>query len=157
MPRDYPTCSEEGRQQYTRQPDRRGVHKQQDHSGGHGGTWISTGPAISFFKGEGFLKEAGGLAAAATIESKLAPYYKQYGLNGATVTIDKKGNVTLTVKGVTLRGTICDTSEQGVFDFSFTAMGAKNRHIQNIYPEIIEHYGYDVRRNQAQGSCVGDS
>ena len=88
------------------------------------GTWISTGPAISF-KGEGFLKEAGGLAAAATIESKLAPYYKQYGLNGATVTIDKKGNVTLTVKGVTLRGTICDTSEQGVFDFSFTAMGAK--------------------------------
>ena len=33
--------------------------------------------------------------------------------------------MTLTVKGVTLRGTICDTSEQGVFDFSFTAMGAK--------------------------------
>ena len=88
------------------------------------GTWVSTGPAISF-KGEGFLKAAGGLAAAATIESKLAPYYKQYGLNGAVVTIDKNGNLTLTVKGITLRGTITDTSEQGVFDFSFTAMGAK--------------------------------
>lgn len=88
------------------------------------GTWVSTGPAISF-KGEGFLKAAGGLAAAATIESKLAPYYKQYGLNGAVVTIDKSGNLTLTVKGITLRGTIADTSEEGVFDFSFTAMGAK--------------------------------
>lgn len=88
------------------------------------GTWVSTGPAISF-KGEGFLKAAGGLAAAATIESKLAPYYKQYGLNGAVVTIDKSGNLTLTVKGITLRGSIADTSEQGVFDFSFTAMGAK--------------------------------
>ena len=118
------------------------------------GTWISTGPAISF-KGEGFLKEAGGLAAAATIESKLAPYYKQYGLNGATVTIDRKRDIDS--KGRHSPRHHLQYQRAGSVRLQLHSYGSENRHIQNIYPEIVEHYGHDVRRNQTQDSCVGDS
>ncbi len=86
------------------------------------GTWKSSGPAVSF-QGDNFLKKAGGVAAAATIESKLNPYFKQYGLNGAVLTVDNSGNFTLTVKKVKLQGTITETSEKGIFNFNFKAFG----------------------------------
>lgn len=86
------------------------------------GSWKSSGPAVSF-QGDNFLKKAGGVAAAAAIESKLNPYFKQYGLNDAKLVIDNSGNFTLTVKKVSLKGTITETSEKGVFNFNFQAFG----------------------------------
>ena len=86
------------------------------------GTWKSSGPAVSF-QGDNFLKKAGGVAAAAAIESKLNPYFKQYGLNNAKLVIDNQGNFTLTVKKISLKGTITETSQKGVFNFNFQAFG----------------------------------
>ncbi len=90
------------------------------------GEWTSTGPAVCF-QGEGFLKKAGGVAAAAAIESKLQPYYDQYGLKDAKLTIDAQGNFTLVCKIIKLNGTITQAAgaEPGVFEFNFTALGMK--------------------------------
>lgn len=84
------------------------------------GVWTSNGSAVSF-KSEDLLSKAGGLAAASTIESKLNPYYKKYGLTGAVFTIQTNGDFTLKVKGTTLSGTITKLSD-GNFQFAFTAM-----------------------------------
>lgn len=88
------------------------------------GNWTSSGPAVCF-QGDGFLQKAGGVAAAATIESKLDPYFKQYGLTGSTLSIDSEGNFTLTIKKVKLSGTITPDAdgEKGVFNFNFKALG----------------------------------
>lgn len=90
------------------------------------GEWTSTGPAVCF-QGEGFLKKAGGVAAAAAIETKLQPYYDQYGLNDAKLTIDKNGNFTLVCKMIRMNGTITQAAgaQSGVFEFNFTALGMK--------------------------------
>lgn len=86
------------------------------------GSWKSSGPAVSF-QGDNFLKKAGGVAAAAAIESKLDPYFTQYGLKGAKLTVDKSGNFILTVKKIQLKGTITETKDKGVFNFNFQAFG----------------------------------
>lgn len=90
------------------------------------GEWTSTGPAVCF-QGEGFLKKAGGIAAAAAVETKLAPYYEQYGLNNATLTVNADGTFTLACKMIKLNGTIAQAAgaEPGVFEFNFTALGIK--------------------------------
>lgn len=86
------------------------------------GTWTATGSAVCF-QSENLLQKAGGSAAASTIESKLNPYFKQYGLTGAVLTIDQSGKFSLKVKGVTLSGTITKRSD-GNFDFKFQALGS---------------------------------
>ena len=86
------------------------------------GTWTATGSAVCF-QSENFLQKAGGSAAASTIENKLNPYYKQYGLTGSVLTIESSGKFTLKVKGVSLSGTITKRSD-GNFDFAFTAIGS---------------------------------
>lgn len=86
------------------------------------GTWTATGSAVCF-QSENFLKKAGGSAAASTIESKLDPYYKQYGLTGSVLTIDKDGNFTLKIKSLTLKGKVTKRTD-GNFDFAFTALGS---------------------------------
>lgn len=90
------------------------------------GEWTSTGPAVCF-QGEGFLKKAGGVAAAAAVETKLAPYYEQYGLNNAQLTVNADGTFTLTCKTIKLNGTITrkEGAEPGIFEFNFTALGIK--------------------------------
>lgn len=90
------------------------------------GEWTSTGPAVCF-QGEGFLKKAGGIAAAAAVETKLAPYYEQYGLNNATLTVNADGTFTLACKMIKLNGTITQAAgaQPGVFEFNFTALGIK--------------------------------
>lgn len=85
------------------------------------GTWTATGSAVCF-QSENFLQKAGGSAAAATIESKLDPYYKQYGLTGSVLTIQANGSFALKVKGVSLKGTITKRDD-GNFDFTFTPFG----------------------------------
>lgn len=89
------------------------------------GQWVSTGPAVCF-QSDNFLQKAGGVAAAAVVESKLDPYYKQYGLNGAKFDIANDGSFTMTVKGIPLKGVI--TKDQGaadgLFTCTFTALGS---------------------------------
>lgn len=83
------------------------------------GTWKSTGPAVSF-KSENLLEKAGGTAAAATIESKLEPYYKKVGLENATFTFTADGNVTVTLKsGKTITGTVEKGTTEGTMIFTF--------------------------------------
>jgi len=85
------------------------------------GEWTASGSAVNF-KSDNFLKKAGGVAAAAAVESKLNPYFKQYGLTGAVFTIHPDGTFTLKVKKLSLNGTITKSGE-GVFDFTFKAFG----------------------------------
>ena len=90
------------------------------------GDWQATGPAVTF-QSENLLKKAGGIAAASAIETKIAPYYQQFGLNNATLVIDQEGNFTLTCKAIKLNGTITQEAgaQPGVFSFNFTVMGKK--------------------------------
>lgn len=87
------------------------------------GVWTSNGPAVCF-QSDNFLKKAGGVAAASMIESKLSPYYNQYGLNGAVMTINTDGTFSMKLKNFTLKGNITQTTEKGVFQFTFTALGS---------------------------------
>lgn len=88
------------------------------------GVWTSNGPAVCF-QSDGFLQKAGGIAAASVVENKLAPYYEQYGLNGAVITINTDRTFTMKTKMLTLRGTIEQSANQkGVFEFTFTALGS---------------------------------
>lgn len=88
------------------------------------GIWTASGPAVSF-KADNFLQKAGGVAAAATIESKLEPYYKQYGLTGAVLEVADNGDFSLKIKAITLKGTITkkEGADNGVFQFNFKALG----------------------------------
>lgn len=85
------------------------------------GVWTSEGSAVNF-KSENLLKQAGGAAAAGAIEGKLNPYYKQYGLTGAVLTVQVDGKFTLAIKKLTLSGTITKGSD-GNFVFNFQALG----------------------------------
>lgn len=91
------------------------------------GSWKATGPAVCF-KGDNFLKKAGGAAASATIETKLKPYYTKYGLTGATLTVNKDGTFELNIKKLKLSGTVelATGGDKGVFVFNFKAMGKVN-------------------------------
>ena len=85
------------------------------------GTWTATGSAVCF-QSENYLKKAGGAAVASTIESKLNPYYKQYGLTGSVLTVDSNGKFSLKVKSLNLSGTVTKAAD-GNFEFAFTALG----------------------------------
>lgn len=84
------------------------------------GSYRTDGPAVCF-KSDNFLKKAGGVAAAAAAEAKIAPYYSQLGLNNATMTINGDGTFELGLKMLTLSGNITEGSEKGTFDFQFMA------------------------------------
>lgn len=84
------------------------------------GEYKGSGAAVSF-KSDNMLKKAGGIAAAAAIESKINPYFEQYGLNSMTMTVDRDGNFTIRIKSLSLSGKITETSEKGKFDFQFQA------------------------------------
>ena len=104
------------------------------------GKYEATGPAITF-QGDNFLKKAGGVAAAAALETKLEPYYKQYGLTGAQITINHDGTFELIIKKITLKGEIEQTDEKGIFNFKFKAfgkvsMGSIKTYIQQSYGQI---------------------
>lgn len=85
------------------------------------GEWTSQGSAVSF-KSEDFLSEAGGIAAASAIETKINPYYKKLGLDGAVFTIQTDGSFTLKLRKYTLSGTI-KKLDDGNFSFTFNALG----------------------------------
>lgn len=85
------------------------------------GEWTSNGSAVQF-KSENLLNKAGGLAAAAAIETKLDPYYDKVGLNGAVMTIQTDGSFTMTVKRINLKGEITKL-DNGNFNFQFKVLG----------------------------------
>lgn len=70
------------------------------------GTWVYEEPAV-VMSSENTLKNLGGRLAASTIESKLKTKLEAYGLKkgSVTMTFDKSGNFTQTIKGKTLKGT----------------------------------------------------
>ena len=88
------------------------------------GEYTSEGPAVTF-KSEALLQQAGGIAGAATIESKLKPYYEKYGLTGMTLTVDQDANYSMKIKGITLKGDITKNDSDGTFDFNFNVAGIK--------------------------------
>ena len=88
------------------------------------GEYKAQGPAVTF-KSDNLLQKAGGIAGAATIESKLNPYYEQYGLNNMTLTVDENANFTMKVKSLSLKGTITKNDADGTFDFNFNVAGIK--------------------------------
>ena len=85
------------------------------------GEWITDGSAVSF-KSDNFLQKAGGVAAAAAIETKINPYYEQLGLNNAVMTIRNDGTFTFKAKMITLQGTLSANGD-GTFEFEFKAFG----------------------------------
>ena len=86
------------------------------------GEYVSQGPAVTF-KSDNLLQKAGGIAGAATIESKLNPYYEKYGLNGMTLTIDTDANFSMKIKALSLNGTITKNESEGTFEFNFKVVG----------------------------------
>lgn len=98
------------------------------------GDYQASGPAISF-KSDNLLQKAGGIAGAAAIESKLAPYYEQYGLNSMTLQIAENGDFTMTVKKLKLTGTITEGGDKGNFEFNFKAFGKVKLGKINAYIE----------------------
>lgn len=86
------------------------------------GEYQAQGPAVTF-KSENFLQKAGGVAGAAAIESKLKPYYDQYGLNSMTLTVDENANFVMKIKALSLKGTITQNEGEGTFNFNFNVMG----------------------------------
>ena len=88
------------------------------------GEYQAQGPAVTF-KSENFLQKAGGIAGAAAIQSKLNPYYEQYGLNNMILTVDEEAAFVMKIKSLSLKGTITQNESEGTFDFNFNVMGIK--------------------------------
>lgn len=87
------------------------------------GEWTYNGPAVNF-KSENLLKKAGGAAVASTIESKIEPVYKISGIDKLQLTVEKDGTFAMKVRGITLKGTIIqntDESSMSNFVFNFNA------------------------------------
>lgn len=81
------------------------------------GTWKYAAPAVCF-KSDNLLKKAGGAAAASSIESKLAPYYKIAGVDKLTLTIEADSTFTMQFGRATLSGSLSkDTDDDVVFNF----------------------------------------
>lgn len=84
------------------------------------GTWVYTSPAVCF-QSENFLQKAGGSAAAATLEGKIAPYFTRFGLNKLVLTVDEDLNFTMESGKLKATGTI--TIEGSDVYFNFAALG----------------------------------
>mgnify|MGYP002511909860 FL=1 len=61
------------------------------------GVWTSTGSAVAF-QSEDLLSQAGGVAMASTLESKINPYFTKYGIVGSVITIQTDGSFSMSLK-----------------------------------------------------------
>lgn len=104
------------------------------------GSWNVNGAAVTF-KGDNFLEKAGGIAAAAAIENKIDPYFKQYGLTGTVMTIDSLGNASLNLKNGKLNGTF-SVVEGKAYNFEFKikvagiSIGALPTYVEKSYANL---------------------
>lgn len=105
------------------------------------GEYVSEGPAITF-KSDNFLQQAGGVAGAAALETKLQPYYDKYGLTGMPMTIDGDGNFTMTIRGIKLSGTVEPKSEKGEFTFHIKVAGKMQL---GQFTTYVEKSGQDLK------------
>jgi len=85
------------------------------------GEWKYTGPAVTF-QSDNFLQKAGGAAAAATIEGKMATYYKRAGVDNLVFTVRDDSTFTMKFKRLSLSGNITQGTENGELIFNFMAM-----------------------------------
>ena len=88
------------------------------------GTWKYSKPAVAF-KSDNMLKKAGGAAASAAIESKLAPYYQKAGLTAMEMTFNADSTFTMMLNRVNLSGNL-EKDDEGNFVFKFKALGQVN-------------------------------
>ena len=95
------------------------------------GVWTSTGSAVAF-QSEDLLSQAGGVAMASTLESKINPYFTKYGIVGSVITIQTDGSFSMTLKKTTLKGKIVK-GENNKFILSFEAFGRNNLGNVNLY------------------------
>lgn len=95
------------------------------------GVWTSTGSAVAF-QSEDLLSQAGGVAMASTLESKINPYFTKYGIVGSVITIQTDGSFSMTLKKTTLKGKIIK-GENNKFILSFEAFGKNNLGNVNLY------------------------
>lgn len=86
------------------------------------GTWKIEGSAVSF-KSDNALAKAGGIAAASVVQNKIDPYFEKYGFTGGELTITEDGSFSLSIKKITLSGTVTKKGDDGTFDFQFKALG----------------------------------
>lgn len=75
------------------------------------GEWKYKNAAVAF-KSDNFLAKAGGVAAAAKIESELEPYYKRLGLNKMTLTVEADSTFVMKLSKAKLTGTITTEGER---------------------------------------------
>ena len=95
------------------------------------GVWTSTGSAVAF-QSEDLLSQAGGVAMASTLESKINPYFTKYGIVGSVITIQTDGSFSMSLKKTTLKGKIVK-GENNKFILSFEAFGKNNLGNVNLY------------------------
>ena len=95
------------------------------------GVWTSIGSAVAF-QSEDLLSQAGGVAMASTLESKINPYFTKYGIVGSVITIQIDGSFSMTLKKTTLKGKIVK-GENNKFILSFEAFGKNNLGNANLY------------------------
>lgn len=95
------------------------------------GVWTSTGSAVAF-QSEDLLSQAGGVAMASTLESKINPYFTKYGIVGSVITIQTDGSFSMSLKKTTLKGKIVK-GENNKFILSFEAFGKNNLGNINLY------------------------
>lgn len=88
------------------------------------GTWKYSAPAVSF-KSDNFLQQAGGAAAASSIEQKILPFYTRSGIAGLKVQFMEDSTFTMKVKRINAKGTI-SIDEAGNYVFHFQALGKVN-------------------------------
>ncbi len=85
------------------------------------GSWKYSAPAVGF-KSDNLLKNAGGIAASATVENKIKPYYEKAGLSQLTITFDSDSTFTINIKKIKITGTLSQAGSEN-FIFKFKALG----------------------------------
>lgn len=88
------------------------------------GEWKYKKPAVAF-KSDNFLAKAGGVAAAAKIESEIEPYYKKVGLNKMTLKVEADSTFVMKLSKGQLTGTITTEgdADNPTLMFSFKLLG----------------------------------
>lgn len=89
------------------------------------GTWKYTSPAVCF-QSDNLLQKAGGAAAAASVEEKLAGYYAKAGLTGLVLTVNDDLTFSMKASKITLSGTISKEESTGDIYFQFKAFNKVN-------------------------------
>lgn len=88
------------------------------------GVWAYESPAVTF-QSDNALQKVGGVAAASTIESKLAPYYQKAGITALVLTVNSDLTFSMKLAKGTLTGTITK-NDSGNLEFNFSAFGKFN-------------------------------